>query len=322
MSTFVDARGCGRYAPSPTGPLHLGNLQTALAAWLQARLRGSLFVLRIEDLDQGRCRARWTEHIVNDLRRIGIDWDIGPGKSADTEYLQSRRTERYREALDTLARQGRVFPCRCSRKDLRDLASAPHGPLGPVYPGTCRGRSLSPLPPWKDGSAGADSVRLLIDEQGSRFVDEVRGAISCDPAAEVGDVVVYRRDGVFAYHLAVVVDDIAAGVTDVVRGADLVWSTFPQLSLYRALGAPPPCYWHAPLLLDERGRRMSKRAASVGLDQALAGNRSLESVVGGLAAGLGLVAPGSVLSAGELLQQLDEKVFRDALRGAADGQAL
>ncbi len=308
--------GCGRYAPSPTGPLHLGNLQTALAAWLQARLHGMEFILRMEDLDGGRCRPNWAEGIVSDLRRLGIDWDVGPGVSEPAEYLQSLRLDHYRAALDHLSSLDRLFPCRCTRRDLRELASAPHGPLGAVYPGTCRRRPLPSQRPWREAGATPDSVRLRMDSGFGRFEDLVCGSVECDFGGEVGDTVVYRRDGVFAYHLAVVVDDIAGGVSDVVRGADLVWSTFPQLSLYRALGAVPPRYRHVPLRVDERGRRMSKRTGSPGLEQVLARGTPIDAVVGDLAAGLGLVEPGQRMSAADLLRELDPARFDAGLRRA------
>lgn len=308
----------GRFAPSPTGPLHLGNLQTALAAWLQVRLEGGEFVLRIEDLDRDRCQSRYVDSIVDDLRWLGLHWELGPGRGPRSDWLQGERDHHYRQALSTLAAAGHLFPCTCSRRELNDVASAPHGPLGTVYPGTCRGRVLAP---GEDFAARPrdHALRLRVDGGWMTLKDMVRGPMRLGMADEVGDFVVLRRDGAFAYHLAVVVDDIAMGITDVLRGEDLAWSSFPQRLLYDRLGGSPPRYWHVPLRRDETGQRMAKRRGGETLARLRAAGQGPESVLGRLAFDLGLVdAPGPV-SLGELLSGLDPASFAGRLRQGRDG---
>ena len=303
-----------RYAPSPTGPLHLGNLQTALAAFLQARLDGAGFILRIEDLDLNRCRPEFTESIIADLQRLDIDWDVGPGRSAPVDHLQSARQTYYRATLDHLNEARRLYPCTCTRRELAGLASAPHGPLGRVYPGICRQRTMPEVAEWTDGGTVDQAVRFRVEGEKAVFEDEVCGPVHCDVANEVGDFVVFRRDGVFAYHLAVVVDDIAAGVTDVLRGDDLLWSVFPQLELYGALDAAPPRYWHVPLRLDEDGERMSKRFGGITLSMMLEAGHSVEDVIGMLAFDLGLIDRAEAVSVNDLRSNLDADAFARLIR--------
>lgn len=300
-----------RFAPSPTGPLHLGNLQTGLAAWLQARLANALFILRIEDLDRPRCRPAYADGIAEDLRWLGIDWDVGPGRSPAVDYRQGARNDIYHAALTRLAERGDLFPCACSRRDLAELASAPHGPLGPVYPGTCRDRRIQAA----DFKApGRDAFRFRC-RPGIRAVeDRLQGDVHCDMAHEVGDFVVFRRDGVIAYHLAVVADDIEMGVTDVLRGEDLLWSVFPQLELYDAFDAESPAYWHVPLRRDAAGRRMAKRLGGVTLQSLRSRGESPETVTGALAFGLGLIDREEPTSAQDLLGHLDETTFQVRIR--------
>lgn len=296
---------CGRYAPSPTGDLHLGNLRTALMAWLQARLMGGVFVLRMEDLDQPRNRTGSAEKILQDLHRLGIDWDEGPDRSGPLgPYVQSDRNGFYGVAFEHLEEKGRVFPCYCSRKDIRDAASAPHGGEL-VYPGTCR--------PVDDGTKAPapfsrrqrkPAWRFAVNERTLCFHDCLLGIRRQNLAREVGDFVVKRRDEVFAYQLAVVVDDALMGITDVVRGQDLVDSTARQVVLQEALGLPTPRYWHVPVLRDEQGERLSKRDGSASLGKFRAAGGTVESLVGGFAAELSLVEPGTVVSAKELLSGL------------------
>ena len=302
-----------RYAPSPTGPLHLGNLQTALGAWLQARLHGLGFILRIEDLDQARCRDEWTRDILRDLAWLGIDWDIGPDISAPEQCVQSRRLPLYREALDHLAQNGRLFACKCSRRELNDIASAPHGPLGTVYPGTCRGREIQQFVSNSHSSA-EDSLRFRVPEGERRFSDKLAGLQVLDLATELGDFVVYRRDAVVAYHLAVVVDDIDMGVTDVFRGADLLWSVFPQVLLYEAMERQQPHYWHAPLRYDESGQRLAKRNRDTSIGALIECGYSAGQVTGQLAQGLGLLEEPVDLSCRELLNSLSPERFQKCLQ--------
>lgn len=238
----------GRFAPSPTGLMHLGNARSALLGWLHTRALGGEFHLRIEDLDEPRCKPEYTTALLKDLEWLGLDWD-GP------VLEQSKRKLVYREALGVLDAKGLTFFCTCSRADLARAASAPHeGEDGPLYPGTCR-----------DGPTKARhpaSVRFRAAGGETSFVDLVHGPYSQDVAKAVGDFIVRRADGIASYQLAVVVDDAATGITHVLRGDDLLSSTPRQLQLYAALDKPPPAFAHVPLLLDASGKRMAKRDGS------------------------------------------------------------
>lgn len=294
---------CGRYAPSPTGELHLGNLRTALVAWLQARVMKGVFVMRMEDLDVSRNRAGCAERILHDLWRLGLDWDEGPDRGGSLgPYSQLDRDDVYRAAFDRLNAAGRIFPCFCSRKDIREAASAPHG-AAVVYPGTCRaaGPSRSALP---DGNGLAPAWRFIVDDDWTCFHDCLQGVFHQQPGREVGDFVIKRRDEVFAYQLAVVVDDAAMGVTDVVRGDDLIDSTPRQIALQEALDLPTPRYWHVPVLRDARGERLSKRNGAASLDEYCAAGGSPESLIGQFARELSLRDTSEPLSAAELLSGL------------------
>ena len=241
----------GRFAPSPTGLLHLGNARSALLGWLQARAAGGEFLLRIEDLDPDRCRPQYIDALYRDLEWLGLTWD-GP------VLKQSERAQLYREALGVLDAKGLTFFCTCSRADLQRAASAPHeGEDGPVYPGTCRNGVTQPGRPA--------SVRFRARGGLTRFVDLIHGEYTQDVAQQVGDFVIRRADGVASYQLAVVVDDAAQGVTEVVRGDDLLPSTARQYLLRRALGLPEPAYFHVPLVVDTAGRRLAKRADDLSL---------------------------------------------------------
>jgi glutamyl-tRNA synthetase len=236
----------GRYAPSPTGPLHVGNALTAAVAHRRARARTGVFALRIEDLDAARNVARMVDRHVADLRWLGIDWDGPP-------VVQSERIPRYEAAIVQLLASGRAYYCTCTRKQIA-LASAPHGPGedGPRYPGTCRGR--------RDKPAGQHSVRFQVLPGRVEVEDALQGPFAQDVDEVVGDFVIARADGVIAYQLAVVVDDITMAITEVVRGSDLLHSTPRQIQLYRALGAKPPAFAHTPLVLADRdGTKLSKR---------------------------------------------------------------
>jgi glutamyl-tRNA synthetase len=238
----------GRFAPSPTGVLHLGNLRTALLAWLFARAAGSEFLVRIEDLDAGRVRPGLAEQQLHDLAAIGLDWD-GP------VWVQSERTEAYERALASLP----VYECFCTRAEIREAASAAHGPVG-VYPGTCA--TLSEAEKAARRAEGrVPALRVRADATSVEFSDRLLGSRS----GVVDDFVVRRNDGAFAYNLAVVVDDAAQGVEEVVRGADLVDSTPRQIWLARTLGYAEPAYAHVPLVLNAEGRRLAKRDGDVTL---------------------------------------------------------
>jgi glutamyl-tRNA synthetase len=293
----------GRFAPSPTGQLHLGNARTALLAWLQARAAGGRFVMRVEDLDPGRVRAGYMEQQLDDLRWLGLDWDEGPDLGGDYgPYLQTLRTERYEAALRVLARRGLLFGCSCTRRDLSSSASAPHmGEEGPRYPGTCRRSPVDPEAPdltfW---GAGELALRLRVDPEPMVFEDGVLGEVRMDPA-DGGDFVVRRKDGVAAYQLAVVVDDAAMRITHVLRAADLLSSTPRQLLLYRALDLEAPRFAHVPLMLGEDGERLAKRDGAVTLAELRAAGVPPGRLVGWLASTSGLVAAGTVCTPAELV---------------------
>jgi glutamyl-tRNA synthetase len=253
-----------RYAPSPTGDLHLGNLRTAILAHEDCRRRGGVFILRIEDIDGPRTVAGSEERILDDLRWLGINWDEGPDIGGPAgPYRQSERDEAYGAVIAELERQGLAYPCVCSRKDLHE-ASAPHGPEGPVYPGTCRSADPAALRAHPAGAA----VRFRLGGDATvAFTDLRLGPQDFDLAALCGDFVIRRRDGLWAYQLACAVDDALMGVTHVLRGEDLLASTPRQIAVMRAMGWEPPQYAHVPLVMDAAGRRMSKRDGSESLQQ-------------------------------------------------------
>jgi glutamyl-tRNA synthetase len=244
----------GRFAPSPTGTLHLGNLRTALLAWLFARSAGSRFLVRMEDLDTGRVRPGSAEEQLSDLAAIGLDWD------GDVVF-QSTRTRLYADALARLRGAGRLYECYCTRAEIREAASAAHGPLPEgAYPGTCLRLSDAELAE-KRASGRPPALRVRAEGARVAFSDRLAGRIE----GVVDDFVVRRGDGAFAYNLAVVVDDADQGVTEVVRGSDLADSTPRQLWLARELGLPEPSYAHVPLVLGPDGARLAKRHGDVTL---------------------------------------------------------
>ncbi|MFS0725307.1 tRNA glutamyl-Q(34) synthetase GluQRS [Paenibacillus sp. 1P07SE] len=255
----------GRFAPTPSGQLHLGNAFAALAAWLQIRQAGGTFVLRVEDIDKPRSKAAYREQQLDDLRWLGIDWDEGPDIGGPhAPYLQSLRDERYEEALARLEAADLLYPCYCSRAELASIASAPHGlsSEGPAYPGLCR--HLTATERAVRAETKIPALRFRMPETPTSFIDAIAGRQ--DYTGEtLGDFVVKRADGMYSYQLAVTVDDAAMGITDVVRGADLLDSTPRQLALYAALGLQPPRYAHVPLLGDGEGERFSKRDKSLTL---------------------------------------------------------
>ena len=250
----------GRYAPSPTGDLHLGNLSTACAAWEDCRARNGVFIMRIEDIDGPRNVAGSEERILDDLCWLGIDWDEGPDVGGPAgPYRQSERNDIYLAALRALIEEDLVYPCTCSRRDLQGDAAAPHGPEGPIYPGTCSESTMKLDGPLPTEAA----LRFRVDRDPLvRIEDEMMGTHEFDLRALCGDFVIRRRDGLWAYQFACAVDDALMGVTRVVRGADLLTSAPRQVALMRALGWTPPQYSHVPLVLDEEGHRMSKRDGS------------------------------------------------------------
>ena len=270
----------GRYAPSPSGRMHLGNLCCCLLAWLSAKSKGGQVLLRIEDLDTLRCPRVFADAIVDDLAWLGLSAD-GP----DPVPYQSERSELYQHYYDVLADRGLVYPCFCSRSQLH-AASAPHRSDGQVvYQGTCRG--LTPAEIAARSKTKAPAWRVQVPDEVIGFTDGHMGYYEENLARDCGDFYLRRGDGVFAYQLAVVVDDALMGVTEVVRGADLLSSTPRQLWLYRELGLPAPQFYHLPLLLAPDGRRLSKRDGDQSLEN-LRARFSPEEVVGRLAFAVGL----------------------------------
>ena len=276
----------GRYAPSPTGELHLGNASTALLAWLSARAGGGAFVLRIEDVDAASARPGAVAQCLFDLAWMGLDWDEGPDRGgAFAPYVQSERRSAYEAAFFRLRRAGLVYPCFCSRKDAAFAASAPQEPGDEApYSGRCRA-----LEPAQAAARVAEGVRhawrFRVEGEAPGFTDRVLGAV---PPRGVGDFVVRRSDGVPAYQLAVVVDDAAMEMDEVVRGNDLLASTPRQLLLYRALGLKAPAFAHVPLWLGPDGARLSKRHAGITLRVLREGGMDARSLVGTMAGKLGL----------------------------------
>ena len=270
----------GRFAPSPTGRLHLGNARTALLSWLDVRARGGAYVMRVEDLDPQRSKPEHEVAQLADLRWLGLDWDEGPDVGgAFGPYRQSACHDRYADALATLP----TFGCTCTRRELRESSLAPHG-HEPVYPGTCR---LGPSHP------GRPAARRWIVPQGvTRVVDRVCGPLEQDVAVEVGDFVLRRGDGAWAYQLAVVIDDAAMGITDVLRGQDLLWSTPRQVALQQALGLSTPRYAHVPLMLGPDGEKLGKRDGAPDLTALRTSGADPQQVVADLARSCGLVGEG------------------------------
>jgi glutamyl-tRNA synthetase len=270
MTPSVGPRIRGRFAPSPTGVLHLGNLRTALASWLSARADQGAWIIRLEDVDGPRCRRDWGERQLRDLEALGLVSD-------EPLLWQSERSEAYLAALHGLFHQDRLYPCLCSRRDLASLASAPHG-LRP-YPGTCRDRHLDTFRP--------EALRFRLPEGTVAWEDRLLGPQGDDPGTLTGDPLLFRRDGCFAYHLAVVVDDGAQGVTEVVRGADLREVTATQVRLQEALGLPVPGYAHVGLVTAPGGSRLGKRDGALGLGELAARGIGLPEILGWLGWSLG-----------------------------------
>ncbi len=297
----------GRYAPSPSGSLHLGNLRTALLAWLMARHEGGQFILRIEDLDRPRVRSGGTASILADLSWLGLSWDEGPDIGGFAgPYYQSEREYLYRAALARLEASDLIYPCYCTRAELVGIASAPQpGEDGPRYPGTCQ--KLTRRQRRQLEAEGRNAALRFRAPQGTlAFTDAVAGHQEGSVAERFGDFAVRRSDGVFSYQLTVVVDDALMGVTQVVRGADLVPSTFKQLALFAALGyGAPSRFAHVPLLLDQSGRRMAKRAGSEGLEALRSRGMLREQVLGLLAHSCGLSSSSQPADLAELLATFD-----------------
>jgi glutamyl-tRNA synthetase len=282
----------GRLAPSPTGAQHVGNARTYLIAWLSARFQGGKVALRIEDIDSPRIKPGAADQALDDLRWLGLDWD-------DEPLVQTQRLPHYEAALERLKRQELVYPCTCTRGDIDRAASAPHAEHeGPVYPGTCAGRTVADAT-----RLGGQSFawRVRVGEQRFPFEDGFLGAVDLDLRPIGGDFVVWKSAGTPAYQLAVVVDDAAQGVTEVIRGDDLVPSTPRQLLLYEALGLTPPSFTHVPLVVGPDGRRLAKRHGDTRLSALGAAGVRAEALLGLLAWSCGWLERPRAISCRELL---------------------
>ncbi len=258
MTDSTTLRYRTRFAPSPTGPLHFGSLVAALGSYVRARRQGGEWHLRIDDLDPPREQPGAADAIQQSLQAHGLHWD-GP------VVFQSTRSAAYEAALAQLRAADRAYPCGCTRREI--MAVARRGPNGPVYPGTCS----DGLPPGREARAW----RLRCDHAPLHFDDALQGPQSCDPATTIGDFIIRRADGYWAYHLACAVDDGEYGFTEVVRGADLLWCTPPQILLQRALGLPTPRYLHLPVAVNAEGQKLSKQSHAPPLDN----NRAAHNLV-------------------------------------------
>lgn len=301
----------GRYAPSPTGRLHLGNARTALLAWLQVRALAGRFVLRVEDLDPGRSRREHETRQLLDLRWLGLHWDEGPDTGgAHAPYRQSQRADAYEGALGRLS----TYPCTCTRRELREATLAPHG-AEPIYAGTCRDGPRHPERPA--------SARWRVPAGVVQIDDAVVGELAQDVAAEVGDFVLRRGDGAWAYQLACVVDDADMRITHVLRGADLLDSTPRQVLLQRALGLFTPAYAHVPLVLGPDGEKLSKRHGAPDLSALREGGADPARVVAELARSAGLLSAGVArVTPRELVDDFELSRVRTDARAVLDPSSL
>lgn len=285
----------GRFAPSPTGRMHAGNIYAALSAWLVAKSQGGTIVLRIEDLDRDRSKAEYISAVQRDFELLGLTWDQGP-------FFQHDRDEAYLEAFSGLERKGLVYPCFCTRADLH-AASAPHRGEKFVYPGTCRGLTAEQIA--EKSLRRTPAQRLRVPDAAYSFEDMVQGRYEQNLAHDCGDFLIRRSDQAFAYQLAVVVDDAAQGVTSIVRGVDLLCSTPQQLYLQELLGLDHPRYAHIPLLVAERNRRLSKRDHDAGIEELLARFKTPEAIIGHIAGICGLAPTCDPATPEQLLATFD-----------------
>lgn len=283
----------GRFAPSPTGRMHAGNIFASLVAWLTAKSTGGSMVLRIEDLDPDRSKPEFSDALMKDYEALGLTWDAGP-------FFQSTRAEAYHDAYEQLAEACGIYPCFCTRADLA-CASAPHWGDKHVYPGTCSHLSTDEVAARKAAGREA-SFRVRVPQERIIFSDSVQGACSQMLDEECGDFIIRRKDGAFAYQLAVVIDDADQGVTSVVRGVDLLSSTPQQIFLQRTLRLPTPAYAHLPLLVAQSGRRLSKRDRDASLDEMLARYGTPAGVIGHIAYVCGLQEEDAPTTPEELLK--------------------
>ena len=293
MSTPV----VGRFAPTPSGRLHLGNLLCCLLAYLSCRSQGGKFLLRIEDLDAPRCPKRLADQCVSDLRFLGFDWDEPP-------LYQSERTDIYRQTFDRLCAMGLIYPCFCTRAQLH-AAQAPNlGDREPVYNRACA--ALTPREIAERAKTRTPAMRLRVPDVDVSFVDGHFGPVCENLERDCGDVILRRSDGLFAYQLAVVVDDALSGVTEIVRGRDILSATPRQIYLQRLLGYATPAYRHIPLLMDSQGRRLAKRDKDLDLT-ALSKVMTPEQILGMLAFSAGVIPENRPAGLTELTKAFDWK---------------
>lgn len=288
----------GRFAPSPTGRMHLGNVYSALLSWLSVRSQGGQWVLRIEDLDPQRSRREFGQQIEDDLRWLGLTWDEGGLDGVRSEapcdsYVQSQRGEVYEHYLSLLTERGLTYPCYCTRADIM-ATQAPHETDGRiVYAGTCRPLGLTKVGDekleFKEKNGRKPATRLMVPDEDIAFTDGHYGPQSVNLARHCGDFILRRADGAWAYQLAVVVDDALMGITEVVRGRDLLLSAPQQIYLYRLLGFDVPQFCHLPLLCNHEGQRLCKRDKSLDLGEIRRGGLTAPQVIGRLAYWAGLI---------------------------------
>lgn len=295
----------GRFAPTPSGRLHLGNILCAMLAYLSARSQGGRFLLRIEDVDVPRCPRRLAQQAIDDLRWLGFTWDEEP-------LYQSDRTDIYRAALERLTADGHIYPCFCTRAQLMSLAAPNLGDTQVVYNRACA--ALTPEEAAERAKTRAPAMRLRVPEEEIAFTDGLFGEQRENLARDCGDFILRRSDGLYGYQLAVVVDDALSGVTEVVRGRDILSATPRQIYLQRLLGCPQPEYVHIPLLTDAQGRRLAKRDKDLDLT-ALSQRYTPEEILGWLACSAGLLPEVRPATLESLIAVFDwAKVKRDDLR--------
>jgi len=286
-----------RLAPSPTGALHVGNARTFLLNWVHARAAGGTVLYRNDDLDGPRVKQAAARQARDDLLWLGLDWDEGEGNEP---LVQSERAAIYAAAAESLVAAGHAYPCVCTRREIDEAASAPHGPDGARYPGTCRGLFASVAEAREQTGRGA-ALRFRAPRGPVTFDDLLLGAQSFDPARETGDFPIVKSNGTAAYQLATVLDDAESGVDLIVRGDDLLPSTARQILLQRALGLPTPAHLHHPLVVGADGRRLAKRHGDTRLATLRSAGLAAEALVGWLAWSAGLAEQGERLTANDLI---------------------
>lgn len=299
----ANAKVVGRLAPSPTGAQHVGNARTYLIAWLSARSQNGRVVLRMEDIDSPRIKPGAAQGAIDDLRWLGLDWDDDP-------IVQTERLDHYRAAFEQLKAKELVYPCTCTRSDVERAASAPHiEHEGPIYPGTCAHRRASDADGLGDQ---AYAWRMRVGNETMAFHDGFRGLISLNLHDIGGDFVVWKSTRTPAYQLAVVVDDAAQGVTEVIRGEDLIPSTPRQLALYRALGLTPPRFTHVPLVVGPDGKRLAKRHGDTRLSALREAGVQPESLIGLLAWSCGWLESAEPVRCSNLLGRFRAQAIPDS----------